>query len=561
MICPKCKFTNNEETVECENCNRPFYRSKLRIILENGDNNTSYLYEKKYTLGRSKDNDITILDDSISRHHAEIFFEDGLFSITDLNSKNGSLINNIPLNNSILRHDDCLQLGNVVVHYHDEENKPLNNSRFDTMEFVQQEYFKLTEERDGNITTEDVLHTVLELGVSLIGAEQGAILELMQPARLKYKLGRGFAHGQTEINTILNQENELFQNVIKSRKIQIQWDATIQPADNSETVDFNWKLIAVPLLPTIKTNGSIEQVNENQLLGVCFFSNRGKSKLSRRKKELLNALSQQMALAMENDNLDRIKIATGRKRHELKLSMDIKQRLLPIAQPDYPDFNIVSFVEPCETISGDYFDVIQISNKSIGFAIGDICGKGIPAALLSSTAQAAIRSQAELSDDPAKIIMSLNQTFIESTASSVFLTLFFGILDLNTNQLSYVNAGHPPPIFVSKERKINELMGTMQPIGIIENRGQIVKTISFAPGDMLFLYTDGVIESLNNQREAYGRKRLNNRIKAIFDHPKANRYNLNYIIEKIKSDLMQHTHGANQIDDLTLLAIKRKQQQ
>jgi sigma-B regulation protein RsbU (phosphoserine phosphatase) len=201
---------------------------------------------------------------------------------------------------------------------------------------------------------------------------------------------------------------------------------------------------------------------------------------------------------------------------------------------------------------------MKISNSKIGLAIGDICGKGIPAALLSSTVQAAIRSQIEFTTSSGEIITNLNRLLIKSTAESIFLTIFFGILDLSSSVLRYVNAGHPPPVIVSKGHPLNELSATSPPLGIVDS-GKLQESEAFMmPGDTLILYTDGIIESRDRNKAIFGRQRLLRTLEEIALHPKKTPP-LGSIVAGIKQELKRFIQSTDQSDDLTLLAIRRKQ--
>ena len=557
MICPNCNFKNSTGIYVCERCGSNLFKSRLRIIQSDGESKTYYLFEKDYTIGRSQENDITIPDESISRFHAQLNYEDGSFLINDLNSKNGSLLNNFTFTSEVLRDQDCIQLGNVVIHFYDDSRKLLNPQNLDTLDFVQQEYFKLAENRLNYITMQDVLNTVLELLVSLVNADKGAILEFHTDKTWHERLSRGFKNHKTEISALVQKESSLMGAVLATGETQIKWKNKINSPEDTGTGPFDWHQIALPLLSTL-TDEKDKVNKEASILGICFLSNGIKlSKLSRRKKELISALVEQLAVALENELLPGTASKKGVFQEKLTNAMHIQNRLLPIAKPNPAQFNIVSLIEPCEKMSGDYFDLIKISDTTFALAIGDVCGKGISAALLSSTAQAAIRSQIELTTSPERIANNLNRWLMDSTDHSIFLTLFFAILDLETNAFNYVNAGHPPPVFINKNRELKELSGTTPPLGILDELSHPDRTISFEPDDMLIMYTDGLIESQNASKEIYDRKRFTDLVASI-TQKKANNVSLDDIVGKIKSDLFSFTQGTPRTDDLTLLGIKRK---
>ena len=240
---------------------------------------------------------------------------------------------------------------------------------------------------------------------------------------------------------------------------------------------------------------------------MCYFCSEEKSKpISKRKQELLNVLIHQISIAMENEMLvSEAKEEKRRISEQLLAARKIQQKLFSNANQKFETLQVATFVAPCETVGGDYFDIVAISGSKVAIAIGDICGKGLPAALLASTVQAAICSHLEYSTLPSEIIRKLNRLLIKSTADSIFLTLFFGILDLESGILEYINAGHPPPILVRRNNSIEELSATTFALGIFETETEqqktIEKTIKLEAGAILVMYTDGVRGNRNGNKK------------------------------------------------------------
>ncbi len=551
--CERCLNVNTKNTLYCEKCGANLFKSKLRVVHESGLNRTHYLFSQDYRIGRDQENDIVIVDASVSRHHAELKYEHGSFCILDHDSKNGSLLNNLQFKRSKLQNHDCLQLGGVVLHFYSEEQSLQPRSNFDTIQFVQNEYFRLAENRHTNVTTNDVLNTMLDLALSLVHADQAAILEYDDSHDLHLKIGKNLD------GVALDGQRGLFEGVCESQVAKIACRDEVLDNDGGAAGDPDWEYMAFPLMAIKGNSQKTDELGRNGVLGVCYLNhNKTQNRLSNRKRELLTALMQQIALAVENELLYKESHANRRIRQEIKSAKIIQAKLLPTTHPDIGSLEIRSFVEPCETISGDYFDIIPVSDEFVAIAIGDICGKGVPAALLSSTAQAAIRSQLEYSTSPREIVDNLNRLLIQSTTKSVFLTLFFGILNVTTNELVYINAGHLPPVFVSKAQKLSELSGTTPPLGILEEEFQAERSVQFEPGDLLLMYTDGLIESQNSKHENYGRKRLLKLVRTIFKASFRD-YELDAVVSIVKKDFLSFIGDVRQSDDLTLLAVKRKE--
>ncbi|MFQ5863864.1 MAG: SpoIIE family protein phosphatase [bacterium] len=564
MLCEQCNFENSSENLLCNKCGAKLFRAKLRVSQGNGLNQTYYLFSKKYKIGRGANNDVVIEDSSVSRYHAEISLQRGYFYFKDNGSKNGSLINSQRVTQKRLVHLDCIQLGNAVIHFYDEKNNPLYfDAGIQTEEYIQKEFFKFAEKRHTKIKSDDVLLTMLDLAISLLHAEQGAILITDPSKGLRFKIGKNHDGEIITEEELVDLDWEIIKESIESRKTKaVSEGSTSEEHKNEDIVPIQWHKTAVPLISTQSEQSDEPHcgyLGNDGILGVFYFSQKQKThSLSKKKQELLVTLAQQAAYAIENEILF-VEAKIKRKiEDELSLARDIQQRLLPTTIPNITNFEMASFVQPCESVGGDYYDFVPISTKCVGISIGDICGKGVPAALLTATVQAAIRSQLEYTLSPQQIVRNLNRLFIKSTAESIFLTLFFGILDVKECQLKYINAGHPPPIFISKDRIIRELSGTTPALGIFEGKLEKEKSIAFEPGDLLLLYTDGIIESQNQEKEIYGRKRLLQFIHSLCLNERTRTHNPDSLIKCVKDDLFAFVNGAKQTDDLTLLAFKRR---
>jgi len=553
MTCEACGHANPPQALSCEQCQEKLYHAKLRV-----DGQTYFLFPGKYRIGRCPDNEIVIEDDSVSRFHCEIEFQNGAFIVRDLGSKNGSLLNDGHFTVRRLHDLDCLQLGNVVLHFYDERNKQRQPARgLDTAEWVEREFFKYTQSETG-ITTDDLLLTMLDLTISLVHAEEALVLQFDADKRLRFKIGKQHRGQRLFENQLSEFDWNIINNAIRTRSTELVYREI--PSDPDETVEGKpyWHKLAIPLTVTNIEERQKSDFGVQGVVGVLFLSQPRRTKeISDRKWELLNTLVQQITFAIENEMLYEQALEKHRIDRELSLAKEVQQKLLPVSNPNAERFEVASFVHPCETVSGDYLDFFPISSNRVGMAVGDICGKGVPAALLTSTVQAAIHSQLEYTRSAEQIVSNLNRLLMRNTAESIFLTLFFGILDLDAGEFRYINAGHPPPIFISRDQQILELGGTAPALGIFETKFNCERTVKFEPGDTLLMYTDGIIESQNARKTIYGRKRLLKLVESLFLE-NANPVALEEVIGAITNDLIDFIAGAKQNDDLTLLAVKRR---
>ncbi len=555
MICKKCGYKNSERDFRCKKCKTTLYHSRLKIENDDGSGQTYFLRKQNYTIGRDMGNNIIIADTSVSRFHAKLLFQNNHFFLHDLNSKNGSFVNNYHIKKQPLHPADRIQLGHVVLSYHDDERLLANNA-LNTEILVQKEFFKLSENRSTKLTTDDVLKTMLDLMLWLLHAQYGMLFQANEQNKLHFKIGRASNNQSFDKPDLQNDDWILLNDVIQS--LEIQTDRTKSKTGQSNVINKNWGKLAIPLTFSRKYDLPGNHIGRHALLGICYIRKQAKAKaITQNKFDLLKTISQQIALAMENDILYR-EIAEKKKLHfQLALAKEIQKHLLPTKQLNIKHLDVAYFSKPCDAVSGDYFDIIPTKDDKVSIAIGDICGKGMPAALLSSTVRAAIRAQLEYSTSPAQIIQNLNRLFINSTAESIFFTLFFAILDVKTSSLTYINAGHPPPILHSEKSAFQELKATTIALGIIDEDIQDEVTIPFQTEDFMVMYTDGIIESQNTAKSIYGRKRLLNFVQTSLT-PQKETFSLSKnILQKIMVELEDFTNHSKQSDDLTLVTVKR----
>ncbi len=267
--------------------------------------------------------------------------------------------------------------------------------------------------------------------------------------------------------------------------------------------------------------------------------------------EFLTTLVSQATVSLENARLFIETLEKQRMEQELQVARNIQIRLLPSQIPEIPGYDIHGLNIPSKEVGGDYFDVIPVSSTRFALAIGDVSGKSVPASLLMANLQAGLRLSI-LDDKPLNhIVQRINKLIFDNTDLDKYITFFIGILDIRTHELFYVNAGHNPPIFVSRDQKISLLEEGGIILGLFEKFDYKLGKIRFNPGDLLFCYTDGVNEAANQQGEEFGEERLLNLLKVVV--PASPRE----IADRFVKEIQSFTQGMEQFDDITLLILKR----
>jgi len=289
---------------------------------------------------------------------------------------------------------------------------------------------------------------------------------------------------------------------------------------------------------------------KGDLIGYLAVFNKKNGLFSEDDKRLLSIISSQSAQIIENARLLEEEKHLLSLREELKMAHKIQNKLLPDSVPGLSGFDIEAINIPAKTVGGDYYDFIKKNEDQLAFCIGDITGKGMPAAMLMANLQATIRSQFLVSDDYSLFMKRTNTLLYNSTEPTKFATLFFGILDASLSQLTYVNAGHDHPYLIRKNNKSVELEATGLLLAVIEDAEYEVKQMSLLPGDVLLFFTDGITEAMNNQKQEYGLERLRNLAKSLSDQSAES------IAANILRDVNSHASGAEQSDDITLIIVK-----
>ncbi|TDI83013.1 MAG: response regulator, partial [Caldithrix sp.] len=232
---------------------------------------------------------------------------------------------------------------------------------------------------------------------------------------------------------------------------------------------------------------------------------------------------------------------------ELHIATEIQTSILPQTFPAFPDrkeFDIFAKMITASEVGGDFYDFFPLDKHRIGFAIGDVSGKGVPAAILMATSRSFLKATAVRGVPTDVCLGAVNNILVEESLSHMFVTLFYGILDTRNGSLEYCNGGHNPPYLVSGEGKVEQLenIGGLL-LGGVKDAEYESKTIKLHPGDTLFLYTDGVTEAENEKENEFATDRLEDCLKRNY------KLQLTEITEKVIEEVQAFSKGLPQTDD------------
>jgi sigma-B regulation protein RsbU (phosphoserine phosphatase) len=237
---------------------------------------------------------------------------------------------------------------------------------------------------------------------------------------------------------------------------------------------------------------------------------------------------------------------------ELEAAKQIQNDLLPKNLPNNKSIETAAFSTIPEEVGGDFYDIFDVDENKYGIIIGDASGKGLPAAMLISQIQAIIKSDISLNRTIRETVFLLNSYLHTYSAAKNFATLFYGILDLTKGNLEYINAGHNFPIIIDTENNHERLKTTGPALGIMATANFSIKTVGLKPNNLLFLFTDGLIERMDDDNIQFGEDRV---IDLLTD---SSIKNTAQIVKKISRQISNFSGKNCEVDDTTFMAIKIK---
>ena len=266
--------------------------------------------------------------------------------------------------------------------------------------------------------------------------------------------------------------------------------------------------------------------------------------------KLLAIIAAQSAHVIENARLHEEEHVYFKMREEMRLANEIQVNLLPHSSPEIQGYQISGKSIPAKDVGGDYFDFIPLENGKIAICLGDISGKGIPAALLMANLQATLRGQTILNFSCRECITFANKVLYLNTDSQKYATLFYGILDYKNNEISYCNAGHNNPILISRDNKVSRLDIGGIVVGIMPEYPFQETSIKLNAGEILVIFSDGITEAMNESGEEFEEDRL---IKLLLElRDKSTDEIIAAILEKVN----EFSGHAEPMDDKTIVVIK-----
>jgi phosphoserine phosphatase RsbU/P len=508
-----------------------------------------------FNMGRRETNDLRLAGSEVSRDHAEIVVDGDKFFIRDRSSRYGTFINGETVGEGPLAHGDRIRLGRsggAELVFLLADGAPHADRATTTAIGDLRQVAALLEglrALGSGRVLDDVLALVLDSALEVGGAERGFIMLAGPNDDLEFKLAR--ARGRMTLSgSTFETSRKIPEEVFRTGEPRIVADLLDGDLANVHmgTVALGIRNVLCVPLRLVRYLDRPDQAGEEKRIGVVYLDSREKGTLlSNSTRGALETLATEAAVAIENARLYRETLEKARLEQEMRIAAEIQQALLPRAAHAGPFYRAASASLPCRSIGGDFFDYVDLSDGSFGFALGDVAGKGPPAALLSALLQGIFAAQASTDLQPAGTVARVNDALFRRGIENRFVTLMYGKLG-SKGQLTYCNAGHNPPLVIG-QNGVRRLETGGPIVGLFEAAPFEEETIHIVKGEYLVVFSDGISEATNVGGEEFGEGRIIDAITQVLGgEPQA-------VLDHLFKTVREFSKGAPQGDDITGMVV------
>ncbi|MGO8786420.1 MAG: SpoIIE family protein phosphatase [Terriglobia bacterium] len=520
-----------------------------------------------FTLGRQGDNDLVLLDTRVSRRHARITSDSEGYSLEDVGSRHGTFVNGERVTEPRrLKSGDQIGLGvtdSYALAFGLEEA---------VLPGLLEKFEKATEQSSAPQlhhlglllqmaqmmlrapALEEVLVTLLDSAVQLTNAERGLLFLKEGDGALELRLARG--KGGIYLSAdVSDYSRTVVDRVAASGQEEVILEEMASGRTAMETGIIRTgmrAIVAVPLQKLQMTDASGETFvgRAPEMLGLLYLDTRAQAAaVSGLDRQVLQTLAVEGATVIENARLFRVARDQERIQHEMFLARNIQQGLLPRELPQSDYFQVASVTTPTEAVGGDYYDVVELPDARYGFALADVSGKGLPAALMAASLQGAFGAVAAGGPDLNELFRRVNDYLCDHTPQEMFATLLYGVLD-RQGGFEFVNAGHNHPLIVRAQGGVDHLMSSNFPVGLFPHVEFSVDRAQLYPGDLIVTTSDGVTEARDALGGLFGDARLFSLLETCSGQT------VEEVIRKILASIREYVGDAPQSDDITVTLVR-----
>ena len=428
-----------------------------------------------FLLGRRVGSDLHLPSAEVSRDYAEIASADGGYAIVDRGSRYGTFVNDTEVERQTLAHGDRIRLGRSggaeIVFLIGSADQPSDRGTqivgdLRQIAMLLEGLRALSSAR----VLDDVLTLVMDAAIGVSGAERGFVMLANEDGELEFTTARS-KQRKTLPESGFKTSRKIPEEVFKTGKARIEADLL-----DGDLADQHMGTIAlgirnvlcVPLRLVRYTDDQDTALADDRRIGVLYLDSREKGTLlAAPTTAALETLANEAAVAIENAKLYRTALEKVKLEQEMQTAAEIQQALLPGNRRTGAFFDCAAEMMPCRSIGGDFFDYIDLPDGGFGFALGDVAGKGPPAALLGAMLQGSLAAQAFISAGPAATMAAVNTALVRRGIQGRFVTLFYAIL-YPDGRLTYCNAGHNAPMLVTSDSSVQRLETGGMVIGLFD---------------------------------------------------------------------------------------------
>ena len=519
-----------------------------------------------FLLGRRAESDLVLPHGEVSRDHAEIVEAGAGYAIRDRGSRYGTFVNDDPVTERALADGDRIRLGRgggaelvfrlpgaaALTSLAAGGNVGAGAAAAADLRQVAALLEGLRALGSARVL-DDVLALVLDSAIAVSGAERGFIMLANDAGALDLKMARARGR-QTLPGSGFETSRKIPEEVFQTGRTRIEADLL-----DSDLADVHVGTVALGIRHVLCVPLRLTQFSdaadaapapeeEQRRIGVLYLDSRDRAKLLSPSTEgALETLAHEAAVAIRNAELYRAALENARLEREMQTAAQIQQALLPNRQRSGAFFEAAAATLPCRSIGGDFFDYIDRPDGALAFALGDVAGKGPPAALLGALMQGSLAAEGSGGAGPAATMTTVNTALVRRGIQGRFVTLFYAVLRAD-GRLDYCNAGHNAPVLVTA-RGMERLEAGGMVLGLFDGVPFAEGTVDLQADDYLVVFSDGVSEAMNADGAEYGDDRLLACLAGIGATGCEPR------LHEILASVERFTAGAPQHDDVTAMVV------
>ena len=404
--------------------------------------------------------------------------------------------------------------------------------------------YRLSQTFNSSLDLDEVLNRVMDEVIAVTRAERGFVMLHDVGGQPDFRVARGM-----DQSTVDDPQFQVSRSVVE----RVAREGQPVLADDAQ-VDDRFSMRQSVMILGLRSILCVPLTIKDKILGVVYVDNRLQAGIFNQPDlDLLMSIASSAAVAIENARLYQVAVDKGRMERELQMAYDIQADLLPHETPQIPGWEFAARWHPALEVSGDYYDFIPGDEGQVGLVIADVSDKGMPAALFMTLTRSIVRASMSRISLPADGIARANRLICADAATSgMFVTLFYALLDSEAGEITYVNAGHNPPLlYRAEQNQLLKLTRTGMAMGVMEDVVYEQRAVRLDPGDFILLYTDGVTDAMNVQEQEFGEQRLQ---RVILDQHRAPAADIVAVLEQTVGDFAASTAP---FDDVTMMVVKR----